>query len=61
MGQGDPGGQHQAGVGRPPSPTFRNVRCANGGNHQDCTDVRYAAAFGGKADISLGRRFQQIN
>jgi hypothetical protein len=25
------------------------------------TDVRYAAAFGGKADISHGRRFPQIN
>jgi hypothetical protein len=29
------------------------------GTFATSTDVRYAAAFGGKADISDGRRFQQ--
>jgi hypothetical protein len=31
------------------------------GTFATSTDVRYAAALGGKADISHGRRFQQIN
>jgi hypothetical protein len=31
------------------------------GTFATSTDVRYAAAFEGKADISHGRRFQQIN
>jgi hypothetical protein len=31
------------------------------GTFATSTDVGYAAAFGGKADISHGRRFQQIN
>jgi hypothetical protein len=31
------------------------------GTFATSTDVRYAAAFGGKADISHSHRFQQIN
>jgi hypothetical protein len=40
---------------------FAALHMSLSGTFATSTDVRYAAAFGGKAEISHGRRFQQIN